>query len=100
MSSRDGSTFARRFFTTETVRAPLRGERSEPHSSVRWSLALALIFFVAPLARATDEATTIDVQVDGRGSIKLDVYEDVATSDRLLLGAGTPEAQQRRGQEL
>lgn len=59
-----------------------------------------LVTMLALRAAASDEATTIDVQADGRGSIKLDVFEDARKSEKLLASANTPEAQARRAQEL
>lgn len=61
--------------------------------------ALALVAAAVP-ARADESSLAIEVQPDGRGQLRLEVTESLSTSARLLEGASTAQALERRAQEL
>ncbi|MCW8140020.1 MAG: hypothetical protein KIT58_14070, partial [Planctomycetota bacterium] len=63
------------------------------------ALPLVLVVAAAP-ARADESSLTIEVQPDGRGQLRLEVTESLSTSARLLEGASTAQALERRAQEL
>src|SRR5687767_2168653 len=73
---------------------PRRSKDEIPASLRRMRRAALLITMCGLLvgaARADDEALAIDVQPDGRGSLKLDVTLDASASARLLEGKATVE---------
>ncbi|MCO5168335.1 MAG: PPC domain-containing protein [Planctomycetes bacterium] len=67
---------------------------------MRATLLLALLALLVTPARGDQSSLTLEVQADGRGQLRLEVTEDLATSARLLEGATTTQALERRAQEL